>query len=68
MLKCAPGVWRKRELYIIEKSLIVFEKKKIMLKTWRLAPGYPMLDRFLSFGKLTEFQFTNREINVPVYQ
>ena len=40
MLKCAPGVWRKRELYKIEKSLIVFEKKN-MLKTWRLAPGYP---------------------------
>ena len=41
MLKCAPGVWRKREIYlIIEKSLIVFEKNNIMLKMWRLAPGY----------------------------
>ena len=42
MLKCAPGVWRKREIYlIIEKSLIVFEKNNIMLKMWRLAPGCP---------------------------
>jgi len=28
MLKCSPGFWQKRELYKIEKSLIVFEKKK----------------------------------------
>ena len=41
MVKCAPGVWRKRELYKIPKSLIVFEKKNILLKMWRLAPGYP---------------------------
>ena len=30
MLKCSPGFWQKRELYKIEKSLIVFEKKKIL--------------------------------------
>ena len=33
MLKYAPGVWRKRELYKIEKSLIVFEKKKYYAAT-----------------------------------
>ena len=33
MLKYAPGVWRKCELYKIKKSLIVFEKNNILLKT-----------------------------------
>ena len=30
MLKCAPGIWWKREFYIIEKSLTDFEKKIIL--------------------------------------
>ena len=30
MLKCFAGFWQKRKLDKIEKSLIVFEKKKIL--------------------------------------
>ena len=41
MLKCAPGVWRKRELYIIEKSLTVFEKKKYYAENVASCPGLP---------------------------
>ena len=50
MLKCSLGFWQKRELYKIEKSLIVFEKKNIMLKTWRLAPGYPNSEHMFPKG------------------
>ena len=44
MLKCAPGVWGKRELYIIEKSLIVFEKKKYYAENVASCPGLPYVD------------------------
>ena len=42
-VKICSGVLRKRKPYIIEISLIVFEKKNILLKTWRPAPGYPII-------------------------
>ena len=46
MLKCAPGVWRKCELYKIYKSLIVFEKNFFLLKTVASCPGLPYVDNF----------------------
>ena len=33
MYKCSPGFWQKHELYKIEKSQIVFEKKKYYAAT-----------------------------------
>ena len=42
MLKCAPGVWRKRELHIIKKkSPIVFEKKIYYAENVTSCPGLP---------------------------
>ena len=46
MLKCAPGVWRKRELYINEKSLIVFEKNKYYAENVASCPGLPYFPIF----------------------
>ena len=55
MLKCAPGVWQKRELYIIEKSPIVFEKKNIMLKTVASCPGLPYPACPISMAPINEY-------------